>query len=310
MSEQSTTTIATEAVSTEAVSTEAVSTEAVSTEAVSTEAVSTEAVSTESSWPSDWRDKYAGGDEKKLKRLQRYGSPAAALDALFNAQQKIAQGIKEPLRADAPAEEVARWRDDNGIPQTPDGYKMPDGVVLGENDKPIVDDFLKTAHERNWSPEQVQTAVSWFMERQANQADAITARDTENRMAAEDELRSEYGPQYRNEVKRAYEFLRTAPEGLGESIMGGRLADGRLVGDAPEVIRWLNGLQREMNPAATVVPGAGTNAVQAIEAELASLNKLMGDRGSEYWKGPTAARLQARAQELISAQQKTRQRAA
>jgi hypothetical protein len=242
--------------------------------------------------------------------LQRYGSPAAALDALFNAQQKIAQGIKEPLRADAPAEEVARWRDDNGIPQTPDGYKMPDGVVLGENDKPIVDDFLKTAHERNWSPDQVQTAVSWFMERQANQADAITARDTEQRMAAEDELRSEYGPQYRNEVKRAYEFLRTAPEGLGESIMGGRLADGRLVGDAPEVIRWLNGLQREMNPAATVVPGAGTNAVQAIEAELASLNKLMGDRGSEYWKGPTAARLQARARELISAQQKTRQRAA
>ncbi|MEK0418300.1 MAG: hypothetical protein RI949_2306 [Pseudomonadota bacterium] len=261
-------------------------------------------------WPSDWRDKYAGGDEKKLKRLQRYGSPAAALDALFNAQQKIAQGIKEPLPADAPPEVVARWREDNGIPQTPDGYKMPDGVVLGENDKPLVDDFLKTAHERNWSPDQVQTAVSWFMERQAAQADAIAARDVEARMQFEDELRSEYGPQYRQEVKRAVEFLRTAPEGLDEKLMGGRLADGTPIGNSPEVIRWLNSLQREMYPAATVVPGAGTNAVQAIESELASLNKMMGDRSSEYWKGPMAARHQARAQELISAQQKQRQRAA
>jgi hypothetical protein len=240
-------------------------------------------------WPSDWRDKYAGGDEKKLK---------------------IAQGIKEPLPADAPPEVVARWREDNGIPQTPDGYKMPDGVVLGENDKPLVDDFLKTAHERNWSPDQVQTAVSWFMERQAAQADAIAARDVEARMQFEDELRSEYGPQYRQEVKRAVEFLRTAPEGLDEKLMGGRLADGTPIGNSPEVIRWLNSLQREMYPAATVVPGAGTNAVQAIEAELASLQKMSGDRSSEYWKGPMAAKHQARALELISAQQKTRQRAA
>lgn len=123
-------------------------------------------------------------------------------------------------------------------------------------------------------------------------------------MASEEALREEYGPKYRDEVKRAVEFLRTAPEGLDDKLMGGRLADGTPIGNSPEVIRWLNGLQRELNPVATVVPGAGTNAVQALEAELAGLQKMMGDRNSEYWKGPTAAKHQARAQELIAAQQK------
>ena len=261
-------------------------------------------------WPDNWRELKANGDDKMLKRLQRYASPSAALDALFNAQSKIAQGIREPLPADAAPEVVARWREDNGIPAEASGYQMPDGVVLGENDKPLVDDFLKVAHSRNWQPDDVKAAVGWFMERQANQADAMSARDAEQRMAAEDELRGEYGPAYRQEVKRAFEFLRTAPEGLGDAILGGRLADGRLVGDAPEVIRWLNSMQREMNPMATVVPGAGTNAVQAIEAELAGLQKMMGDRQGDYWRGPMAAKHQARAQELISAQQKQRQRAA
>ncbi len=63
-------------------------------------------------------------------------------------------------------------------------------------------------------------------------------------MASEEALREEYGPKYRDEVKRAVEFLRTAPEGLNDKLMGGRLADGTPIGNSPEVIRWLNGLQR------------------------------------------------------------------
>ena len=258
----------------------------------------------------DWREKYAAGDEKKLKRLQRYGSMTAALDALFNAQAKIAQGIKEPLKADAPPEELARWREDNGIPQTAEGYAMPDGVVIGENDKPLVDEFLKMAHGRNWQPDDVKAAIGWFTERQAAQADAQSARDAETRMANEEALREEYGPKYMDEVKRAVGFLRTAPEGMADQIMGGRLADGTPIGNSPEMIRWLNGLARELQPISTVVPGAGTNAMQALETEMAGLKKMMGDRSSEYWKGPTAAKNQARYRELVEATQKHARRAA
>lgn len=262
------------------------------------------------SWPENWRDTYAKGDEKKLKRLQRYGSPAAALDALFNAQQKIAQGVREPLAADATPEEVAAWRQENGVPAEPSGYKMPDGLVLSENDKPLVDEFLKVAHDRNWKDEDVQAAVGWFMERHAAQADAMSARDAENRMKADEALRAEFGPQYKQEAKLAFQLLAQAPEGLGDAIMGGRLADGRLIGDSPEVIRWLNTLSRELNPVATVVPGSGTNAMQALETELAGIQKMMGDRNSDYWKGPKSAGLQKRAMELINAQQKQGRRAA
>lgn len=260
-------------------------------------------------WPDDWRDKYAKGDEKKLKRLQRYGSPAAALDALFNAQQKIAQGIREPLSADATPEEKAAWRAENGVPADPTGYKL-DGIALSDNDKPVVDEFLKVAHERNWKDEDVQAAVGWFMERQAAQADALSARDAEHRMAAEEALREEFGPKYKQEGILALRFVEAAPDGLGEELMRARMPDGRLVGDSPEAIRWFNSLYRELNPAATVAPGSGSNAMQALETEMANLQKLMGDRNSEYWKGPKAAGLQARAKELIEAQQNMKRRAA
>ena len=258
----------------------------------------------------DWREKYAAGDEKKLKRLQRYGSMTAALDALFNAQAKIAQGIKEPLKADAPPEELARWREDNGIPQTAEGYAMPDGVVIGENDKPVVDEFLKMAHDRNWQPDDVKAAIGWFTERQAAQADAQSAHDAEIRMANEEVLREEYGPKYMVEVKRGVDFLRGAIGDTADQLIGGRLADGTPVGNSPEMIRWLNSLARELQPISTVVPGAGTNAMQAVEAEMASLKKMMGDRSSDYWKGPTAAKNQARYRELVEATQKHARRAA
>ena len=262
-------------------------------------------------WPEDWRDRVAGGDDKKLKRLQRYGSPNAAMEALFSAQAKISAGIKEPLKEGATAEELATWRADNGIPESPDKYDLtlPDGLVLGERDKPLVDGFLKVAHEKNWSPEAVKTAVGWFMERQAEQADTVAARDTENRMAAEDQMRDEFGPKYRDEVKLAAQFVRNSLGENADTFMGGRLADGRLIGDSPEVVRWLNQTFRELNPVATVVPGSGTNAVQAVESELANLRSMMGDRKSDYWKkGAVGEKHQSRYRELTTALQ--RQKAA
>ena len=65
-------------------------------------------------------------------------------------------------------------------------------------------------------------------------------------------------------------------------------------------------LDMQINPIATVVPGSGTNAVQAVENELADLRKMMGDHSSEYWKGPMAAKHQARYKELVGAVSKGR----
>lgn len=263
-------------------------------------------------WPEDWREKYAGEDEKKLKQLARYASPQAALDALFAAQAKIRSGdLKSTLKPDATPEELAAWRTENGIPESPDKYelKLADGLVVGETDKPIVDEFLKEAHEANMHPEQVNKALSWYLDKQAQAQEAQQEFDASTKDECDNALREEYGTEYRRNLQIANDLLSGAPEGVKDRLLGGRMADGTPIGNDPAVIRWLVGMAREINPVATVVPGSGANAMQAVESELATLREKMGDHNSDYWKGPSAQRNQARYRELISATNKVKERA-
>jgi hypothetical protein len=260
-------------------------------------------------WPEDWRAKYAGTDEKKLKKLERYGSPQAALDALFNAQAKIASGeLKTPLKADATPEEKAAWRAEQGLPASPKDYDLtlPDGLIVGETDRPLVDDFLTAAHEGDMKPAEVQKVLGWYFAKQQAMVEAQADADVEFRAQANETLREEYGPGYKQEVKIALAAFDNAPDGVKDLVLGGRLADGTLLGDNPAILSWLNRMSRELNPIGTVVPGSGTNAVQAVEAEVAALRAKMGDHKSDYWKGPTAAKLQARNRDLTTALQKGR----
>jgi len=260
-------------------------------------------------WPENWRELKANGDEKMLRRLQRYASPSAAIDALFAAQAKISSGeLKSALKPNATPEEKSAWREENGIPQEANGYEinLPNGLVIGASDRPVVDDFLKSAHEANMHPSQVNQALAWYFDKQEQAVAEQSARDHETRMHAEDELRAEFGPEYRRNVQIANQLLDGAPEGVKDRLLAGRMADGTPIGNDPSVIRWLVGLSRELNPIATVVPGSGTNAVQAMETEIADLRTKMGDHKSEYWRGPKAQQLQARYRDLVNAQAKAR----
>ena len=259
------------------------------------------------SWGDDWRQTYAGDDDKMQKRLERYGSPKAALDALVSAQNKIASGdLKSTLPADANDEEKAAWRTDNGIPEDAKGYEveLPNGLVIGEADQPLVDGFLESAHKTNMHPSQVNDSLAWYFEAQEAAYQQRDDADEASKQTTEDSLRAEWGNDYRRNVQLANNLLDGAPEGMKEQLLGARLPTGEMLGNNPDALRWLSGLQREINPVATVVPGTGANAMQAIETEIAELKGLMGDRTSIYWKGPQAKQNQARYLELITAQQK------
>lgn len=256
-------------------------------------------------WPEDWRSKAAGGDEKLMKFLERYNSPKAVVGALVDARKLISQGVNRPPKADATPEEVAAWRAENGIPEKPDGYEvsLPDGFVIGEADKPVVDSFLERMHGKNVPPDVVNEALGWYYQEQAQQMEAQAEADLDFRGKGQDELREEYGSEYKRNIRIALEVV---PEDIKDEFLGGRLADGTMIGDNPAVIRWLSGMARQINPLATVVPGTGTNAMQAMETELAGLRSMMGDKKSAYWQKGTGEKLQARYRELVAAQQRTK----
>ena len=256
-------------------------------------------------WPDDWRQRSAKGDDKRLKLLERYASPEAAMEALVNAQEKLRTTRANPiLKTDATTEEVATWRTENGIPSSPEEYdiSLPDGLVIGETDKPLVDGFLKNAHEANMTPAQVKQSLAWYYAEQDRQREALTERDIQNRSESEEMLRAEWGADYKRNATIANQFLDSAPKGLKDRIMGARLADGSPMGNDPQFLNFLVNMSREMNPVASVMPGSGGNVMQAMEAEISALEGKMKD--SVAWHRDKKS--QARYMELINARDKGR----
>lgn len=265
-------------------------------------------------WPEDWRDKLAKGDEKRINVFSRYASPEALADALIAAQTKIRSGeLKSGKPGEgAKPEEIAEWRKQNGIPETPDKYDLTlnDGLVIGEDDKPLVDKVLASMHAADLPQAAVKSVLNAYYEMREEQQAQRVEEDRSAKQATEDALRAEWGPEYRANLKTVESYLSTLPDGLGEKIVHARLGDGTPLFSDPTTLRWLLGNINELNPAHTVVPGAGANAGTAIADELANIEKLMGDQKSEYWKGPTAEKLQARYRELVSAKEKMASKAA
>ena len=98
----------------------------------------------------DWRTHFTGGDEKLLKLAGRYQSPKAMVEALGQLRSKLSSGkVIEPLGEDSTDEEKASFRKALDIPDSAEAYldKLPDGLVIGDDDKPAVDQRLQ--HSRH-----------------------------------------------------------------------------------------------------------------------------------------------------------------
>lgn len=255
----------------------------------------------------DWRVKFAGGDEKELKRLARFATEADVFKAYRELEKKKSSGeLKAPFPQDGTAEEIAAWRKDNGIPESADKYELnfDNGLVIGENDKPLIDKFVTKMHGENASPAQVKAAIASYYDIMAEQQQAIAEADVAYKDESLEALREDFGGDFKKNINAVTGLLQSAPEGVKEILEASRTPDGKILGNHPDVIKWLANIAFEINPAATVMPNSVSNPGAAINDEIATLEKMVGDRGSDYWKGPSADKNQARYRELLSARDK------
>lgn len=239
-------------------------------------------------FPDDWRAKLSKGDEKILKRLERYASPVAIAEALIHAQDRIAKGLKPTLAPNATPEEVKEYRALVGVPDKPEDYKieLKDGRVVGENDKALVGEFLKGMHAQNVPPAVVNAALNSYYEIQDAAIKKREDDDLDQKIACTDQLREEYGVEHKANMNAVHGLLVTAPEGLADQLFDARLPDGKLLFNSPEMVRWLVKMARDLNPAALVAPGSSANAAQTVGDELTTLKADMGNPDSDYHTGP------------------------
>lgn len=249
-------------------------------------------------WPEDWRNRYAGEDAKKMERLNRYASPAAAFDALLSLQSKIGAGeLRSKLPDNATKEQVTAWRNENGIPESPDKYDLANIKVAAE-DKPMIDSFLTKLHGANAPAGVAKEAVAWYYDEVVKRTEERLDKDKQIATASEDALRAEWGGEYRANVNMVNGLLETVPAEVRDLFKTGRMGDGTPIMSSPGVLKALVSWSRQINPVTTVVPNAGANIGSAIDDEIRSIENTMRTDRKTYNED---ARMQERYRELLDA---------
>jgi hypothetical protein len=262
-------------------------------------------------WPEAWRLEMAGHNPDEAKRLERFNSPRDTYKSYRELEQRVSSGelkLAKPFPEKGTPEEQTAWRKENGIPEAPDKYDLNmEGVVIGDEDKPIIEGFLKYAHKANYTPQQVHAGLDWYYDHVEKQAEARAESDKQVMVASQDALRAEWGNEYRPNINRIHALLDTAPPGVKDKLLSGRMANGVPVGSDPDILRFLASVSREINPVTTVVPGAGANIASAIEDEISQIEKLMKENRAAYNQDE---KKQARLRELYAARDRAKSRAA
>jgi len=231
-------------------------------------------------WSDKWRESYAGDDQKKLAYLNRFNSPKDLIDKVLEQDKLIRSGghKKEGLSENPTDEEVAKYREENGIPETADGYldKLPEGLVLGEDIAEETKPFLEKMHEINASPEFVGSALQQYVDMQAAQAEQIAANDEKLSTDAIVELKTEWGADYQANMQAMHNFLDGyVPSDAREDFEGARLADGTPLFCSPTFISMFSKIQRDINPLGAQTSGTGIDNIDAIEEEIKNLESQM-----------------------------------
>lgn len=232
-------------------------------------------------WPDAWRNEFSGGDAELGKRFERYQSPKDVAQALVAAQNKIRSGeLKEtkPFPDKGTDVEKQAWYKENNLPATPAEYKLKlkDGLVIGDQDKPIVDAYLKVAHASRMNDAQASAFIDYYygeVERQATERDA---NDKAIARKTSDALHAEWGKDYRENMNIYDAMVVTLPEAVREKFTRGRLADGTPVGSSPEIVKWVVAMGRELNPAGLIIPAGAGGVAGSIDDEIKAIEKDMG----------------------------------
>lgn len=234
-------------------------------------------------FPDDWRERFSKGDEKRLNVLKRISSVDALVESFFEKEKKIRSGeLKTTYNPEASPEDQAQWRKENGIPEAAEKYEVapPEGVVLGEIDSEIINEYKEVAFKELLTPGQFNNQVNWFLNTQQKMLDKVNGMvaesDAKAKAEAEDTLRDMYGGDYKPNMNALANFMESMSPELKEAFQGARLGNGKPILADAGMVAHLVQMQRELNPA-TLVPGGNAYNETTVNDRLEEIRtKIMG----------------------------------
>jgi hypothetical protein len=243
-------------------------------------------------WRDDWRQAMAKGDVKELERLQRIPSPESLFDSYRSLEKKMSGMKVPPTLPENPNEsQLAEYRRNAGIPEKPEGYyeKLPQGLVIGEEDKPAMDMLAQALHAKNASPDLVATVVDTYYKIIEKNQEEMVAYQRALKQETSDALRAELGADYRASMNSVNALMDGVDKDTRDLLEGMQLADGSLAFNHLGFMRWMTGLATQINPAALVMPGQnGGDKMDTIKQQItANLGEMK--KNINAWQSPANA---------------------
>ena len=257
----------------------------------------------------NWRDPFVGDDKKRGTQLERYTTQEDFGKAFFERDALISAGdLLKPLPENATDDDIKAYRAQQGAPEEVAGYfdGMPDGLVIGEDDRPIVEDFLaKVIHKFHLPPAAGYAAMTWYNDFQEQQEAAIAEQDIKHSDEFDATLRDEWGPaEFRTNMNYSENLMTDLSPEIKEEFLGARMSDNRMLSNDPAIRRWMTNLARRILPSPTLVPSNAGDMGKTIDARLAEIKGKMGT--PEYTKDEA---MQAEYRDLLEAKDKQRKAA-
>lgn len=257
-------------------------------------------------WGDDWRVRMAGGDAERAKALDRFADPGKVWESYKALQQRVGSG---ELRSSAPKpsgdaatpEALKAWRTERGLPAEvteiklplPAGAKMED---LDDSAKSRIEHFTKTFFDADVpqaAVDKIMSEYNAYAEKEANDRAVADAKLVDG---LEDNLRAEWGGDYRTNIAMTDRFLQTAfGEEGADLIMGARTADGRRLFNIPEVFKAITQLARSSG-VDDVVSGE-VSAGKSVDQRIQEIQNIMQTDRRRYYAeklDEEYSRLQAR----------------
>jgi hypothetical protein len=247
-------------------------------------------------WPKDWREHIAkyvsAGDEarfkKEMERLENTADPTAAWARFRDMETTWGRRnfVKLPPKEGATEADIQEYHKALGVPEKPEDYfkdlKLDNGAVLGDADKPVVDAFAAAVHKAGATPAVVSAAMNWYFASQEKAAADLDQADENFRIESERSLKEELGPAFARKRNAVAALFASAPGGtdvkneksLISRLLGGRTADGKIIGNDPDAVRFLINLALDQNPSAAVVED-GDQSGKSVEKEIAEIEQVM-----------------------------------
>ncbi|MGA0595610.1 hypothetical protein [Enterovirga sp. CN4-39] len=227
----------------------------------------------EAAWRDDWRDRLveklpAAEREKELARLKRFASPENVYKSLRELERKQSTGaLKAALPENPSPEEVAAYRKANGIPDNPDGYGLafPETIQADDGLKSDLAGFQKHMHDANVPPSAVKPAFDYFMKMTQDAAQRRHEAAKEAKVNNLVELRSEYGKDFKANVSAANGFIAKYAGEKAPDLVGLQLADGTVLGDHPEFIRFAVNAGLELAEDGAIETGGGASGGSMLD---------------------------------------------